>query len=90
MGLVSPSTAQCAVVCSAPCAAVWLRPHQLPSYAQAGACTCQAHRDDVCLPYCVLLSTGFTPYVGEEGFSMLIPARWNPSKEQEFANQVFR
>jgi hypothetical protein len=38
----------------------------------------------------VLPYAGFTPYVGEEGFSMLIPARWNPSKEQEFANQVFR
>lgn len=33
--------------------------------------------------------TGFVPYAGD-GFALLIPARWNPSKERDFPNVVFR
>lgn len=33
--------------------------------------------------------TGFTPYAGE-GFALLIPSKWGPSKERDFPNVVFR
>lgn len=33
--------------------------------------------------------TGFVPYAGE-GFSLLLPSKWNPSKEREFPNMVLR
>uniref|UniRef100_A0A0F7H0Z7 23 kDa subunit of oxygen evolving system of photosystem II n=1 Tax=Pelargonium incrassatum TaxID=163034 RepID=A0A0F7H0Z7_9ROSI len=34
-------------------------------------------------------NTDFLPYVGD-GFKILIPAKWNPSKEVEFPGQVLR
>ncbi|CAK9861604.1 unnamed protein product [Sphagnum jensenii] len=34
--------------------------------------------------------TGFTPYVGAEGFKLEIPSKWNPSREVEFPGQVLR
>eukprot|EP00199_Chlamydomonas_sp_CCMP681_P005359 CAMPEP_0119108050 /NCGR_PEP_ID=MMETSP1180-20130426/13277_1 /TAXON_ID=3052 ORGANISM="Chlamydomonas cf sp, Strain CCMP681" /NCGR_SAMPLE_ID=MMETSP1180 /ASSEMBLY_ACC=CAM_ASM_000741 /LENGTH=245 /DNA_ID=CAMNT_0007093623 /DNA_START=33 /DNA_END=770 /DNA_ORIENTATION=- len=34
-------------------------------------------------------TTGFIPYVGD-GFSILLPAKWNPSREREFPNMVLR
>ena len=34
-------------------------------------------------------NTDFIPYSGE-GFNLLIPAKWNPSKEVEFPGQVLR
>jgi photosystem II oxygen-evolving enhancer protein 2 len=34
-------------------------------------------------------AAGFVPYSGE-GYAMLIPARWNPSREVEYNSQVFR
>uniref|UniRef100_A0A0F7GZS4 23 kDa subunit of oxygen evolving system of photosystem II n=1 Tax=Pelargonium transvaalense TaxID=158603 RepID=A0A0F7GZS4_9ROSI len=34
-------------------------------------------------------NTDFLPYVGE-GFKLIIPAKWNPSKEVEFPGQVLR
>lgn len=33
--------------------------------------------------------SGYVPYIGE-GFSILIPSRWNPSKEKEFKNVSLR
>ena len=36
-----------------------------------------------------MLFTGFTPYAGE-GFALLLPAKWNPSKEQDFPGIVLR
>jgi hypothetical protein len=33
--------------------------------------------------------TGFTPYAGE-GFALLLPAKWNPSKEKDFSGVVLR
>lgn len=35
------------------------------------------------------LSAGFIPYAGE-GFALLIPSKWNPSKEQDFPGLVLR
>jgi hypothetical protein len=32
---------------------------------------------------------GFIPYAGE-GFAVLIPSKWNPSKEQDFPGVVLR
>jgi hypothetical protein len=34
-------------------------------------------------------TTGFVPYAGE-GFAVLLPSKWNPSKEREFPNIVVR
>ncbi|KAG1664995.1 hypothetical protein FOA52_014675 [Chlamydomonas sp. UWO 241] len=34
-------------------------------------------------------TTGFIQYVGE-GFSVLVPSKWNPSKEREFKNMLLR
>jgi len=28
-------------------------------------------------------TTGFVPYAGE-GFALLLPSKWNPSKEEDF------
>ena len=33
--------------------------------------------------------TGFTPYEGD-GYSVLIPAKWNPSKEKDFPGTDLR
>jgi hypothetical protein len=33
--------------------------------------------------------SGFVPYAGE-GFALLLPSKWNPSKEQDFPNVVLR
>ncbi|GMH42440.1 hypothetical protein BSKO_10359 [Bryopsis sp. KO-2023] len=33
--------------------------------------------------------SGFIPYVGD-GFSLLIPSKWNPSEERDFPGTVFR
>lgn len=33
--------------------------------------------------------TGYIPYQGK-GFALLIPSKWNPSKERDFKNTVFR
>lgn len=33
--------------------------------------------------------SGFSPYVGE-GFALLLPAKWNPSKEKDFPDVVLR
>jgi len=33
--------------------------------------------------------SGFTPYAGE-GFAILLPAKWNPSKEKDFPGVVLR
>lgn len=33
--------------------------------------------------------TGFVPYAGE-GFSVLLPSKWNPSKEKDFPGLVVR
>jgi len=33
--------------------------------------------------------SGFVPYAGE-GFAVLLPAKWNPSKEKDFAGVVLR
>ena len=35
------------------------------------------------------LCAGFVPYAGE-GFAVLIPSKWNPSKEQDFPGTVLR
>ncbi len=35
------------------------------------------------------LSVGFIPYAGE-GFAVLIPSKWNPSREQDFPGVVLR
>lgn len=32
---------------------------------------------------------GFTPYTGD-GFALLLPAKWNPSKEKDFKGVVLR
>lgn len=34
-------------------------------------------------------NTDFLPYNGD-GFKLLVPAKWNPSKEREFPGQVLR
>lgn len=34
-------------------------------------------------------ATGFIPYQGQ-GFALLIPSKWNPSKERDYPNVVFR
>jgi hypothetical protein len=34
-------------------------------------------------------TTGFVPYSGE-GFAVLLPSKWNPSKEREFPNIAVR
>lgn len=34
-------------------------------------------------------TTGFIPYAGE-GFGILLPSKWNPSKEKDFAGTVLR
>uniref|UniRef100_A0A7R9V3H8 PsbP C-terminal domain-containing protein n=1 Tax=Chlamydomonas euryale TaxID=1486919 RepID=A0A7R9V3H8_9CHLO len=34
-------------------------------------------------------TTGFVPYAGE-GFALLLPARWNPSREQDFPGTLLR
>lgn len=36
--------------------------------------------------YCI---SGFVPYAGE-GFALLLPSKWNPSKEQDFPGTVLR
>lgn len=42
------------------------------------------------LIYFIFLSNaGFTPYAGE-GFALLLPAKWNPSKEKDFSGVVLR
>jgi hypothetical protein len=33
--------------------------------------------------------TGFVPYAGE-GFTLLLPSKWNPSKEKDFPDVVLR
>merc|ERR1712188_292156 len=33
--------------------------------------------------------SGFVPFSGD-GFSLLLPSKWNPSKEQDFPNLVLR
>lgn len=35
------------------------------------------------------LTTGFVPYAGE-GFALLLPSKWNPSKEQDFPGTILR
>lgn len=35
------------------------------------------------------LPAGFIPYAGE-GFALLIPSKWNPSREQDFPGTVLR
>lgn len=35
------------------------------------------------------ISTGFTPFAGN-GFTLDVPSKWNPSKEQEFPGTVVR
>ena len=37
----------------------------------------------------VLPCTGFIPYSGE-GFALLLPSKWNPSKEKEASGVVLR
>jgi photosystem II oxygen-evolving enhancer protein 2 len=37
----------------------------------------------------VKANTEFMPYAGE-GFKLLIPSKWNPSKEVEYPGQVLR
>lgn len=32
---------------------------------------------------------GFVPYAGE-GFALLLPSKWNPSKEQDFPGTILR
>jgi hypothetical protein len=34
-------------------------------------------------------NAGFVPYSGE-GFALLLPSKWNPSKEQDFPGVVLR
>ena len=34
-------------------------------------------------------TTGFVPYAGEN-FAVLLPSKWNPSKEREFPGVVLR
>lgn len=42
----------------------------------------------LCCTLC-LAAAGFVPYAGE-GFAVLIPSKWNPSKEQDFPGTVLR
>jgi hypothetical protein len=37
----------------------------------------------------MLSLAGFVPYAGE-GFTVALPARWNPSKEREYSGMVLR
>ena len=34
-------------------------------------------------------ATGFVPYTGD-GFAVLLPSKWNPSKEKDFPGTVLR
>ena len=40
-------------------------------------------------PLRLLPATGFVPYSGD-GFAILLPSKWNPSKEQDFPGTVLR
>jgi hypothetical protein len=37
----------------------------------------------------VAFGTGFVPYAGE-GYALLLPSKWNPSKERDFPGVELR
>lgn len=43
----------------------------------------------VCLRPLSVPATGFVAYSGE-GFALLLPSKWNPSKEQDFPGTILR
>lgn len=53
--------------------------------ARARGC-CARPNVTVCRRAC---PAGFIPYQGQ-GFALLIPSKWNPSKERDYPNVVFR
>lgn len=80
-GNITNKSGECKGRCAAQC-----RPgHPLPGHLRSPPPPHKAPLTMTALSPCA----GFIPYAGE-GFAVLIPSKWNPSKEQDFPGVVLR